>query len=106
MIVQYQRAVEIDPSYADARAQLATALLTKGDIKAAEAQYLEALRLNPKRANIHSNLGSLLLRQGRTSQAIVQYEEALRIDPNLTQAAESLRVARQSDTRFQSRPQN
>jgi Tfp pilus assembly protein PilF len=104
-IAQYQRAVEIDPTYADAHAQLATALLTKGDTKAAEAHYLEAVRLNPKRADIHSNLGSLLLRQGRTSQAIVQYEEALRIDPNLTQAAESLRIARESDTRFQSRPQ-
>lgn len=104
-IVQYQRAVEIDPKYADAHAQLATALLTKGDTKAAEAHYLEAVRLNPERADIHSNLGSLLLRQGRTSQAIVQYEEALRIDPNLTQAAESLRVARESDTRFQPRPQ-
>jgi Tfp pilus assembly protein PilF len=104
-ITQYQRALEIDPKYVDAHAQLATALLTKGDSKAAEAHYLEAVRLSPQRADIHSNLGSLLLRQGRTSQAIIQYEEALRIDPNLTQASESLRVAKESDTRFQSRPQ-
>jgi tetratricopeptide (TPR) repeat protein len=51
---------------------------------------------------VHSNLGSLLLREGRTSQAIVEYEEALRIDPKLTEAAENLRLAKQSDSRFQS----
>ena len=83
--------------------ELATALLTKGDSRKAEAHYLEAARLDPKRADVHSNLGSLLLRDGRTSQAIIEYEEALRIDPNLIEAAENLRIAKQSDTRFQAR---
>jgi len=102
-ISQYQRALALDPNMADAHSELATALLTKGDIKKAEEHYLAAARLDPKRADVHSNLGSLLLREGRTSQAILQYEEALRLDPNLTEAAENLRVAKQSDTRFQSR---
>jgi tetratricopeptide (TPR) repeat protein len=101
-IAQYQRALEVDPNLGDAHSELATALLTKGDSQKAEAHYLEAARLDPKRADVHSNLGSLLLREGKTSQAIIQYEEALRIDPTLTEAAENLRVAKQSDTRFQS----
>ena len=101
-IAQYQRALDVDPNLADAHSELATALLSKGDTQKAEAHYLEAARLDPKRADVHSNLGSLLLRQGKTSQAIIQYEEALRIDPTLTEAAENLRVAKQSDTRFQS----
>ena len=102
-IAQYQGALEVDPNLADAHSELATALLTKGDSQKAEAHYLEAARLDPKRADTHSNLGSLLLREGKTSQAIIQYEEALRIDPTLTEAAENLRVAKSSDTRFQSR---
>src|SRR5216110_2777664 len=102
-IAQYQHALEVDPNLADAHSELATALLTKGDSQKAEAHYLEAARLDPKRADVHSNLGSLLLREGKTSQAIIQYEEALRIDPTLTEAAENLRVAKQSDTRFKSR---
>jgi len=102
-IAQYQSALEVDPNLADAHSELATALLTKGDSQKAEAHYLEAARLDPKRADTHSNLGSLLLREGKTSQAIIQYEEALRIDPTLTEAAENLRVAKSSDTRFQSR---
>jgi len=101
-IAQYQSALEVDPNLADAHSELATALLTKGDSQKAEAHYLEAARLDPKRADTHSNLGSLLLREGKTSQAIIQYEEALRIDPTLTEAAENLRVAKLSDTRFQS----
>ncbi|HEV3392690.1 MAG TPA: tetratricopeptide repeat protein [Chthoniobacterales bacterium] len=102
-IAQYQRALDVDPNLADAHSEIATALLLKGDSQKAEFHYLEAARLDPKRADVHSNLGSLLLREGRTSQAIIQYEEALRIDPNLTEAAENLRVARQSDNRFQAR---
>ena len=102
-LVQYRRALDVDPNLADAHSELATALLSKGDTQKAEAHYLEAARLDPKRADVHSNLGSLLLRQGKTSQAIIQYEEALRIDPTLTEAAENLRVAKQSDTRFQTR---
>jgi tetratricopeptide (TPR) repeat protein len=102
-IAQYQRALEVDPNFADAHSELGTAFLTKGDSQKAEAHYLEAARLDPKRADIHSNLGSLLLGEGKTSQAIIQYEEALRIDPTLTEAAENLRVAKSSDTRFKSR---
>jgi Tfp pilus assembly protein PilF len=102
-IAQYQRALQVDPNLVDAHSELATAFLIKGDMQKAEAHYLEAARLDPKRADVHSNLGSLLLREGRTSQAIIQYEEALRIDPNLTEVAENLRVAKQSDSRFQSR---
>ncbi|PYK31277.1 MAG: hypothetical protein DME57_04350 [Verrucomicrobia bacterium] len=102
-IAQYQRALEIDPKLADAHSELATALFDKGDVINAEAHYRAAANLDPKRADVRSNLGSLLLRQGRSSEAIVQYEEALRIDPNLTEAAENLRVAKQSDNRFQSR---
>jgi Tfp pilus assembly protein PilF len=104
-IAEFQRALEIDPNYASAHAELATALFSKGDLARAEAHYLEAVRLAPKRADVHSNFGSLLLREGKTSQAIFQYEEALRLDPKLTEVKENLRVARQSDTRFQSRPQ-
>jgi Tfp pilus assembly protein PilF len=102
-IAQYQRALDVDPNLVDAHSELATALLSKGDFQRAEAHFVEATRLSPKRADIHSNFGSLLLQEGRTSQAILQYEEALRLDPTLKEVAENLRLAKQSDTRFQSR---
>ncbi len=102
-IARYQRALQIDPNYVDAHSELATALFTRGDLQQAEAHYLEGVRLDPKRADIHSNLGSLFLREGRVSQAILQYEEALRIDPKLKEVEENLRLAKATDTRFESR---
>ena len=104
-IMQYRRALEVDPKMMDAHAELANALLTKGDFEQAKVHFLEAARLDPKRADVHSNLGTLFLQEGQTSQAIIQYEEALRLDPSLTEVEENLRVAKQSDNRFQSRPQ-
>src|SRR5262249_18446754 len=102
-IAQYQRALDVDPNMADAHSEVATGYLAKGASQRAEVHYLEAARLDPKRAEVHNNLGSLLFREGRTSQTNMQYGEALRIDPNRTEAAENLRVAKQSDTRFQAR---
>jgi tetratricopeptide (TPR) repeat protein len=102
-IAQYQRALDVDPKLADAHSELATALFSKGDLKGAESHFVQATRLDPKRADVHANFGSLLLQQGQTSQAIIQYEEALRLDPTLTEVAENLRLAKESDTRFQSR---
>ena len=102
-IAQYQNALKVDPNFGDAHSELATALLGKGDLRGAEAHFAEATRLNPKRADVYANFGSLLLQEGRTSQAILQYEEALRLDPTLTEVEENLRMARQSDDRFQSR---
>lgn len=102
-IAEYQHALAVDPNFADAHSELATALFGQGDFHGAETHFAEATRLNPKRADVHSNFGSLLLQEGRTSQAIIQYEEALRLDPTLTEVEENLRMARQSDDRFQSR---
>src|SRR6266446_1405369 len=102
---EYENAIRLSPKSARLFYTYAAFLDNKGDLPRAEAHYLEAARLDPKRADIHSNFGSLLLREGKTSQAILQYEEALRLDPKLTEAAENLRVAKQGDSRFQSRPQ-
>jgi Tfp pilus assembly protein PilF len=103
-ISQYQQALQVDPNFADAHSELATALFSKGDLKQSETHYLEAARLDSKRADVRSNLGSLFLQEGKVSQAIIQYEEALRLDPTLKEAEENLRMAKSSDTRFQSRP--
>jgi tetratricopeptide (TPR) repeat protein len=101
-IAQYERALQVDPNLADAHSELATALFSKGNFQQSEAHYHEAARLDPNRADVHSNLGSLFLREGRLSQAILEYEEALRLDPKLKEAEDALRLAKSSDTRFQS----
>jgi Flp pilus assembly protein TadD len=50
-----------------------------------------------------NGLGVTFLRQGQTSQAIVQFDHALELKPDFAEAAENLRIARASESRFQSR---
>ena len=78
------------------------ALFSKNELEEAKTHYLEAIRLDPRRAEARNNLGSVYFRQGQISQAIVQYQEALRLDPHLQSAEENLRLARASETQFQS----
>jgi len=57
----------------------------------------------PGHVDAVNGLGLTFLRQGQTSQAIVQFDQALELKPDFAEAAENLRVARASESRFQSR---
>ncbi len=64
---EFQRAIELDPSFTYARAQLAAALLALGRPTEAEPQLREALRQPPKDPEVLFNLAVLLLgREERT----------------------------------------
>ncbi|MFN2541246.1 MAG: tetratricopeptide repeat protein [Chthoniobacterales bacterium] len=103
-ISELRQGLRVEPEDVDAHYQIGNALALKDQLEEAKAHYLEAIRLDPKRADVRNNLGNIYLRQEQISQAVVQYEEALRLDPNSKNAEENLRLARGSDTRFQSRP--
>jgi Flp pilus assembly protein TadD len=101
-VAEFNQVLRLDPNNADAHFAIGNVAYAKKELPEAERHYLEALRLAPKRAAIRSALGDIYFQQGRTSQAIVQYEEALRLNPSLTTTEENLRLAKASDTRFQS----
>ena len=48
----YQRALAIDPDYADLHARLAALMLQRGDATNARAHALEGLRLQPNRRSL------------------------------------------------------
>jgi Flp pilus assembly protein TadD len=101
-IPQYREALRLKPNYMEAHSDLGNALFAKNELEEAKTHYLEAIRLDPRRAESRNNLGSVYFRQGQISQAILQYQEALRLDPHLQNAEENLRLARASETQFQS----
>jgi Flp pilus assembly protein TadD len=103
-IAQFRQALRLKPDDVDVHYEIGNALSAKNELEEAKAHYLEAIRLDPKRADVHNNLGNIYLRQEQISQAVVQYEEALRLDPKFKNAEENLRLAKASETRFQSRP--
>ena len=91
---EYEKALERDPVYSDARSNLAAALVKQGNLDRAAKELVLLLETDPENAGAHTNLGLVYLQQGRRAQARVQLEEALRLDPQLTPAAEALEEVR------------
>jgi len=72
-------------------------------LDAARSEFETVIKQAPGRVDAVNGLGLTFLRQGLTSQAIVQFDHALELKPDFAEAAENLRSARASESRFQSR---
>jgi tetratricopeptide (TPR) repeat protein len=89
----YQKALEINPYYPDARNNLGTLFLNQGRIDEAINQFKKALEIEPNYLNAHYNLGNALLEVGRIDEAIVQFRRALEIKPDDADTYYNLGVA-------------
>jgi tetratricopeptide (TPR) repeat protein/predicted Ser/Thr protein kinase len=88
-IAQFERAVDRDPSYAEAWASLGQALNLKGQflsIPELTTRGLESLRraisIEPGLASAHYLLGSALVVARRYDEALASVRESLRLDPH------------------------
>jgi tetratricopeptide (TPR) repeat protein len=81
-IVEYKKALEIDPNYDAAHNNLGNALLRKGQIDEAIIHYQKALEINPNHAKAQNNLGNAFLQKGQIDEAIIHYQKALEINPD------------------------
>jgi Flp pilus assembly protein TadD len=89
-MTHYERALAIQPDYADAHNNLGNALLQKGRVDEALDHFHVAVELQPGDASARNNLGNALLSAGRLGEAIPQYEEALKLQPNFAKAHNNL----------------
>ncbi len=89
----YQKALLINPGFADARINLGNALLKKGSTDEAFAYYRQALQIRPDDAIAHYNLGNALLQKGTLDEAMINYKKALLIDPKFADAHNNLGAA-------------
>ena len=76
-----QRAVGLDPDFADAHYNLGAVALAEGDTASAIAAYRRAIALRPAYPEAHNNLGGLLAATGALDEALVHYRLAVRFDP-------------------------
>ena len=76
-----QKALEIDPSSADAHAALAGSLWSLFDFSAAEAEFRRTLELNPNLSNAHHWYGLFLSWETRHPEAISHLRRAVELDP-------------------------
>jgi adenylate cyclase len=84
----YRKAIELDPNYVNALANLASVLMVQNisspdpDFTEARHMAIKAISLDSLVAEPHWILGSIYRREGNKQQAITELETHLRLDPN------------------------
>jgi tetratricopeptide (TPR) repeat protein/endonuclease/exonuclease/phosphatase family metal-dependent hydrolase len=85
-IQAYDKAIELDPKFAQAWNDKGNALYGQGKYDDAIKLYDEAIRLDPKFAQAWNNKGKALYGQGKYNDAVKLYDEAIRLNTNYTEA--------------------
>jgi len=80
--MHFQKAVEINPNYVDARSNLGLVFVQEGQLDEAVDQYQAAVEIDPNSPVAHANLGNAFFTKGQLDEAVAQYEKAAEIDPN------------------------
>ena len=99
-IVQFKKALDIYPNFADAHNDLGVTLLQKGQVDAAIAEYKKVLDIDPNRAETHKNLGNALQQKGEVDEAMVEWQKTLVINPDDAEALSNLGDALLQKGRF------
>ena len=100
-IAAYQRAIELDPTYQAAYANLGVTYYQQQQFDLAASQYEKALELKPDDGEVTYNLGVLYLQQALSqgtnlnllSKAVTQLQRARDMSPHLAEPYFSLGVA-------------
>jgi tetratricopeptide (TPR) repeat protein len=78
--VEFRGAIELNPLFYDAYANLANCSITRGDLDSALVLLKIADGLNPYNASTISNIGTVLMRMNDLEKALDAFHESLRID--------------------------
>ena len=79
----FERAIKMDPKYADAYNNLGAVDYQDHRLKPAIKRYQQAIALNPEFATYHSNLGTAYMERKDFDKAAAEYSRALQIDPDV-----------------------
>jgi Flp pilus assembly protein TadD len=99
-VAHFRASAALQPTSAQARYNLATALTVARQLDEAAAEYRAALRLDPGYANAHNNLGNVLLAQGRAADAVREFSEGARLQPKSPAALANLAAAYAAANQF------
>jgi hypothetical protein len=77
----YRRALELKPDHPAALSGLATVLLERGALVAAEEHFRRALLFDPSAIEAHGGLAAALRQQGRAQEAEASCRQMLALDP-------------------------
>jgi Flp pilus assembly protein TadD len=85
-IEHFNRAIEIDPTYAPAYHGRGVAYLALGEQDRAIAEFSEAIRLDPNDARTFHDRGVAYSRAGDYGRALTDFDEAIRLSPAYARA--------------------
>jgi tetratricopeptide (TPR) repeat protein len=89
----YRRAIELDPSLANAVTNLGNISYRRGKLEEAQNLYVRALQIDPEQPEAFYNLGFLLYDRGELGAAVLNFKRALRSDPSFADAHFNLAMA-------------
>jgi tetratricopeptide (TPR) repeat protein len=89
----YRRALQLDPSLANALTNLGNLMFKRGQQQEAEQFYRSALAIDPEQPEAFYNLGFLLYDRGDIPEAISSFKRALASDPSFADAHFNLAMA-------------
>lgn len=79
----YERAIKINPEYAEAVNNLGTIYYAQKSYRKAVTYYRRALKITPNSASVLSNLGTAYFARKKYKEALEAYQQALAIDPEV-----------------------
>jgi Flp pilus assembly protein TadD len=91
-VLEFRKAIELDPNAAHARDNLATVLTEKGRLAEALVEYVNALRAEPDNPTAHHYLASFLAGHGQ-DLAIALYRRAIELEFDFPDAHLNLAMA-------------
>ena len=89
----YRKAIEINPDFGNAHANLGVTYMNKGNLNEALSTLQKALALDAQNAGTNYNLGLVYDKMGRTDDAIASYEKSIAINPSFPNAYQNLGIA-------------
>jgi tetratricopeptide (TPR) repeat protein len=91
-IACFQKAIQVQPAYADAHCNLASTFVHQNQIRDAVIAYKEAIDIDPNFAQAYFNLGILLNNIGKTDEAIACFQSAIALVPDWVEAHQYLGI--------------
>jgi len=91
--VEVRKAIELDPSSAEAHAALSVTLQYLDEFKESVAEAEKAIQLNPNAAEAYFTLGFTHCTEGRVEQSLSHFQKALELDPLSVQKARAFAIA-------------
>lgn len=77
----FNKAIALNPKYADAHLNIGIALFKQGKLEPALQSYDQAIRLKPEASDAYQNRGVVLLNSNRLNEAAEDFNRAIELNP-------------------------